>query len=143
MEKLFVYAILYSVGYDVWREYEEELDRLYLANTDNEEYLTLESMSPKEAILHTFSLMQELPINRDIFGKELMNAIKPIYKSCDIRDFGNHMYELWQRLPSVVEYGEEPFFVFCYADDCLSYGDEKQCRDLYEAALSYYDQSTF
>ena len=48
-----------------------------------------------------------------------------------------------QRLPSVIEYGEEPFFALCYADDCLSYGDEKQCRDLYEAALSYYDQSTF
>ena len=36
MEKLFVYAILYSVGYDVWKEYEEELDRLYLDNTDAE-----------------------------------------------------------------------------------------------------------
>ncbi len=139
MEKLFVYAILCSVGYDVWNEYEKELDRLFLDNADNDEYLTLESMPHKEAILHTISLMQEQPINRDIFGKELMTAIKPIYNCSDIRNFGNNMYKVWKRHPSIIEYGEEPFFVLCYADDCLSYGDEKQCRDLYEAALSYYD----
>lgn len=141
MEKLFVYAILYSVGYEVWQEYQDELDRLFLDNSANDEYLTLEGMSPKEAILHTFSLMQEEQINHDVFGKELMKSIKPIYKNSDIKDFANRMYKMWQRLPSVIEYGEEPFFVFCYAEDCLSYGDEKQCRELFENALKYYDES--
>lgn len=140
MEKLFIYAILYSVGYDVWKMYEAELDKLFLDDIENDEYLTLEGMSPKEAVLHTFSLMQMQPINHNVFGKELMIAIKPIYESCDIRDFGNRMHKLWQRLPNSIEYGEDPFFVFCYADDCLSYGDEKQCRDLYEGALAYYDE---
>lgn len=140
MEKLFVYALLYSVGCDVWSEYEEELHRLFLDNVDNDEYLDLESMSPKDAILHTISLMQVQSINCDTFGKELMKAIKPIYRDCDIGDFGKRMYKLWQRLPHVIEYGEAPFFILSYADDCLSYGDEKQCRDLYEAAMSYYDE---
>ena len=137
MEKLFVYAILFSIGYDVWEKYEVELDRLFLDDVGNDEYLALEGMSPKEAVLHTISLMQMKPINHNLFGKELMAAIKPIYESCDIRDFGNRMYELWQRLPKVVQYDKEPFLVFCYAADCLSYGDEKQCRDLYESALAW------
>lgn len=34
---------------------------------------------------------------------------------------------------------EEPFYILSYADDCLGYGDEKQCRELYENALNYYD----
>ena len=140
MEKLFVYALLCSVGYDVWEEYKTELDRLFLDNIDNEEYLDLEGRTPKDAILHTLSLMQSESINQDIFGKQLMSAIKPIYADCDIKEFGNRMYLLWQRFPSVIEERKEPFFVFCYADDCLSYGDEKQCRYLYESALGYYDE---
>lgn len=84
--------------------------------------------------------MQTEPINRDVFGKLLMAALNPIYEGSEIGDFGNRMYKLWQRFPSVIEYGEDPFYVFCYADDCLSYGDEKQCRKLYESALSYYDE---
>ncbi len=139
MERLFVYAILYSVGYDVWEKYEAELDRLFWDDMENDDYLTLEGMSPKESILHTFSLMQMQPINHNIFGKEHMIAIKPIYENCDIRDFGNRMYRLWQSLPKEID-EEEPFLVFCYADDCLSYGDEKQCRELYEGALAYYDE---
>ncbi len=34
---------------------------------------------------------------------------------------------------------KEPFLTLCYADDCLSYHDEEQCRKLYEKAMCYYD----
>ena len=33
---------------------------------------------------------------------------------------------------------EEPFATLSYADDCLPYGDEAQCRRLYEAAFDHY-----
>lgn len=68
-----------------------------------------------------------------------MSVLKPIYNQCEIEEFGKKMYELWKRLPSSIEYGENPFFVLNYADDCLSYGDEKQCRELYESMLNYYE----
>lgn len=35
---------------------------------------------------------------------------------------------------------EEPFHILSYADDCLSYGDEKQCRELYESMFAFYEQ---
>ena len=48
------------------------------------------------------------------------------------------MYRLWTLLPKKIKL-EEPFYILSYADDCLGYGDEKQCRELYENALNYYD----
>ena len=50
------------------------------------------------------------------------------------------MYELWNRLPKVIDEMEEPFHVLAYADDCLAYGDEKQCRELYESMFAFYEQ---
>lgn len=35
---------------------------------------------------------------------------------------------------------KDPFYIFGYADDCLAYGDEQQCRELYERALDYYEK---
>lgn len=35
---------------------------------------------------------------------------------------------------------KEPFKALCYADDCLSWGDEKQTRELYEKAFQYYSK---
>ena len=67
-----------------------------------------------------------------------MRALKPIYYESDIVDFGNRMYELWNRLPDNIS-NAEPFHTFSYADDCLSYGNEKQCRELYEEAFNYYE----
>ncbi len=139
MEKLFVYAVLYSAGYDVWHAYEAELNRLFSNDPENEEYLCLEEMSRKDAILHTIALMQTLPIDRDEFGETLMNAIKPIYAHSNLKDFGARMYRVWQCLPDAIG-DREPFFTFCYADDCLDYGDEAQCRDLYEKAMRYFDE---
>ena len=53
MEELFVYALLYSEGFDVWSLYADKLDRLFMEDMENETYLTLEGMAPKEAVLHT------------------------------------------------------------------------------------------
>ena len=50
MEELFVYALLYSEGFDVWSSYADILDKLFIEDTKNDTYLSLEGMTPKEAV---------------------------------------------------------------------------------------------
>ena len=139
MEELFAYALLFCEGYDFWKQYSEQLDKLFLESPDNEEYLYLEELnSPKEAAIHILSVMSESSFNEDLFGRALMKLIAQAYATSDLADFGGKMYSLWNKLPKGIEQ-KEPFFTFCYADDCLSYGDEAQCRELYEKAIHYYD----
>ena len=52
MEELFVYAVLYVVGYDKYNEYQETLDRLFINEPSNNELLHLEEMECKDAMLH-------------------------------------------------------------------------------------------
>jgi len=138
MEELFVYALLYSIGYSRYDEYQLVLDQLFLNDPSNEELLNLEGMKNKDAMLHLFSLMQTSTIDQDKFGSLLMSILKSVYQESNIKEFSRKMYELWQRLPSSMN-EKEPFFMFCYAGDCLSYNDEQQCRALYEEALNYYE----
>ena len=139
MEELFAYALLFSVGYDVWGLYTEQLDKLFLEYPENEEYIYLEGpITPKEATLHIISIMSSIPFNTDIFGQTLMKLIAQVYATSDLKEFGKTMYSLWNRLPAAI-IQKEPFWTFSYADDCLSFGDEKQCRELYEKAIHYYD----
>ena len=138
MEELFVYALLYSEGFDVWTMYAKALDKLFLENPENEEYLSLEGMTPKEAVLHSISIMCGSEFDTGRFGKILMKSLRRIYEELSLEVFGRKMYSLWMKLPGCIGQ-EEPFFTFCYADDCLSYGDENQCRQLYEEAMRYYD----
>lgn len=139
MEELFVYALLYVIGYNKSAEYHYALDKLFLDDPSNKELFDLEEMEYKDAMLHLFHLMRTTTVNYDKFGILLMRILKPIYRESDLFDFGKKMYELWKILPSNID-KEEPFHTFCYADDCLSYGDERQCRELYEIALNYYDK---
>ena len=66
-----------------------------------------------------------------------MESLRQIYENIRLEIFAKKMYSLWNKLPGFVD-KEEPFFILCYADDCLSYGDEYQCRQLYEKAMNYY-----
>ena len=69
-----------------------------------------------------------------------MWSLLRIYEDTDIAVFAGKMYSLWNKLPRDTG-REEPFLTLCYADDCLSYHDEAQCRKLYEKAMRYYDQT--
>ena len=139
MEELFAYALLFSEGYDFWKQYSERLDKLFLESPDNEEYLYLETLkSPKEAVLHIIAVMSETSFDTDLFGRTLMKLLGQIYEKSDLADFGTRMYSLWVKLPKSI--GEnEPFFTLCFADDYLLW-DEEQGRKLYEKAIHYYDQ---
>ena len=137
-ENLFVYALLYAVGYDTVQKYRDSLDSIVLADLEDYEAMELQDMSDKEAILHTLAMMESVNFDKNSFGQKLMVALKEIYEGMsDITVFGNRMYELWRYLPGRFNM-EEPFYTLSYADDCLSYGDEKQCRELYEEAFGFY-----
>jgi len=138
MEELYVYALLYVIGYECWDDYSNKLHELFLNNPDNEVLLMLEEQeNSKDAMLHLLSEMEESELDEKVFGSFLMNKISELYQTMEITEFGKRMYKLWGFLPaSIME--NEPFHTLSYADDCLSWGDEKQCRELYEKAMGYY-----
>lgn len=138
MEELFVYSLLYDVGYEKVNEYEETLNRLFLNNPEDRNLLDLEEMAFKDAMFHLRHLINVLSFDTMEFGEQLMSKIKPLYDGNNIADFGKAMYRLWTLLPEKIKL-EEPFYILSYADVCLSYGNEKQCQELYENALNYYD----
>lgn len=138
MEELFVYALLYSEGFDAWSSYADTLDKLFMEDLENETFLSLEGMTPKDAVLHTIAVMYGSEFDTESFGKILMRSLLPIYENTNLEIFAEKMYSLWNKLPRRID-EHEPFFTLCYADDCLSYHDEEQCRELYEKAMHYYD----
>lgn len=139
MEELYVYALLYIVGFEYWDEYSNKLNDLFLKDFENEELLNLEEVgNSKSAILHILSLMDSAKINEKAFGTLLMDKIMEIYKQIELSLFARRMYDLWGYLPELLAY-DEPYKTLSYADDALSWGDEKQCRELYEKAMKFYN----
>ena len=138
METLYAYALILCEGYDYWDVYSEELDRLFLNDPENDMYLSLELTTDiHQAVFHIFSSMNWEAFDVRIFGKALMKPVSDIYKKSNLQDFTEHMYSLWNHLPYFIS-EKEPFFIFNYAGDSLSYGDEIQCRKLCEKAMNFY-----
>ncbi len=147
MEELLVYALLLYVGFDVEEKYQSKLDELFLANPTDDFLLELETMSGniKESIIYIsvnlktkFKCGNSDNINYDIFGKALMDSLKPFYKNTELILFAEKGWYLWNSLPDVL-WQTEPFWKLSYADEPLCYGDEAHTRELYEAMLNYYD----
>ena len=69
-----------------------------------------------------------------------MKSLKSQYliHEADIHSFAKKAYNIWQLLPSDIA-SVEPFHILSYADDPLSWGDERQCRELYEEAFDFYE----
>lgn len=139
MEELFVYAILCGLGFEKYDKYKETLERLLELNPTDEILLDLYDRAYKDAMLHIHSMMNVYTLNCERFGTQLMKELRDIYLSIEIAEFCKKMYELWNRLPDSIDRMEQPFHVLSYADDCLSYGDEKQCRELYESMFEFYE----
>ena len=140
MEELFVYAILCGIGFEKYDKYQETLDRLFELNPADETLLDLYGRTYKDAMLHIHSMMNECTLDSQLFGYCLMKELGDMYLSMEISEFGKNMYKLWHRLPNSIDKMQDPFYVLSYADDCLSYGDEKQCRELYESMLKFYEE---
>lgn len=141
MEELLVYAILFYEEIIVTEAlYREKLDFLFLKNPDHELLLTLEwETDITKAIRRLRTSFDDQTLNQARFGAVLMEKLREYYDSCpDLKRFANHMYRLWEILPGQIQ-DKEPFWTLCYADDPLSWGDEKQTRLLYEKMLHYYE----
>lgn len=139
MEELFVYAILCGLGIEKYDIYREKLEQLLVLNPTDEIFIDLYDRTYKDGLLHANSIMNEYTLDCERFGSFLMKELEKLYLSVEITEFGQKMYELWKRLPKTIDKMEEPFHVLSYADDCLSYGDEKQCRKLYESMFDFYE----
>ena len=145
METLFVHFLLWRVGFESSEKYNEILDKMFLENPKSAFLLDLEECSSNSDAayqnIHHFFAYQCNPLDVVKFGKELFCGLKSVYtdNSLPIKEFGEKCYNLWNALPGQVR-EIEPFFTLCYADDCLSYGDEAETRYLYEKAFAFYDE---
>lgn len=144
MEELLVYALLLLGEVVTESEYIERLNELFLSTPENDTllYNTLLDLEfetdIKKAIIYVRTHFDYKNFNHEQFGRVLMSKLKKIYKNCsDIEYFASQMYILWENLPWEIQ-DKEPFWTLSYADDPLSWGDEKQTREIYENMLNYY-----
>lgn len=140
MEELFVYALLLDNEMITADEYKNYLDKMFLENLENDTLLHLEwEMNIKKSLAYIRECIDYKTFDSILFGKCLMAKIDKYYRKYDfnIKYFANKMYDLWKNLPDNIQY-QEPFWSLSYADEPLSWGDEKQTRAIYENIISYY-----
>ena len=143
MEELLIYAFLLYEELATENEYNKRLDELFLSTPENDDlfndllYLEWET-DIKKAIIYVRTHIDYNNLDIDLFGKVLMRKLKEIYENhLDIREFASRMFHLWEGLPGNPQ-NIEPFWTLSYADDPLSWRDEKQTRYIYDRMLSYY-----
>ncbi len=140
MEELLVYAILLYEGFVTENEYSKRLDELFLNDSENDDLLYLEwETDIKKAIIYIRTHIDYNHLELERFGRILMSKLKVVYINCsDIKYYASRMYSLWKSLPRNIQ-DTEPFWMLCYGDDPLSWGDEEQTRNIYEHMLDYYE----
>ena len=144
MEELLAYAYLLEMDLISEAIYEKKLNELFLENPADEDLLELEFLNRnrKETVIYIQTHINYNDMDIDKFGRGLFELLKPIYASVDIHRFGRAMYLLWQKLPGKLPM-VKPFLILSYADEPLSWGDEKQCRAIYEEMLGYYEPPVY
>ena len=141
-EELLVYALLLDVEITSNIEYGKYLDALFMETPDNDLLLELEwnfsDIQKSISIIRYY--FYDCSIDYDTFGRFLFLKLEEIYNEnrMDIQTFGEKTYAIWSRLPDII-HQDEPFWILCYASDPLSWGDEKQTRELYEKAFHYHN----
>lgn len=145
MEYLFAYSYLWAWGFCSMQEYNIHLDSMFSETPNDEVLLELEECSDNckntFARLKRFFEYETNTFDSDTFGKILFKGLETAYNSdiYDIAEFGRICYKLWNLLPGFLGH-EQPYYVLCYADDPLSWGDEEQTRTLYEDAFNFYKE---
>ncbi len=138
MESLYALALMWSVGFPVESCYHEELDRLFLQNSENSDLLYLETEKDlKQAMLYILAHTKPESSCRDKLGAYLMERLGEHYSLEGAPAFAGKLYTIWQQLPDGIS-DEYPFLFMCYADDPLSWGDTEQCRSICEKMLRFY-----
>lgn len=134
-----VFSLLLYEGLMTKGEYRQRLDELFLDDPENDDLLYLEwETDLKQAMIYIRTHMDYNSLDLERFGRILMGKLKVVYENCsEIKNFARQMYHLWENLPGNLQ-EKEPFFILCYADDPLSWGDKEQSRNIYEDMLNYY-----
>lgn len=143
MESLICKLLLWKTGLSTSEDYNKYLDELFDKDSDNNILLDLEFISADcnatYDYINRYWKYEYKNFSIDCFGKFLLIDLKKIYKSntFSIEAFARKCYELYKMLPYEIS-SNEPFFTLCYADDPLSWGDEKQCCEIYENLFDFY-----
>lgn len=144
MEKLVALCYVWAFGLSDKDDYFAELDRLFLENPKDDLLLELEGLGGDRAAAWARLGWFADRLNIDLFGKELFAALEKVYSEnrIPLAEFGRRCDSLWCALPyHPYQYEHiEPFCTLTYADDPLSYGDERQSRELYQYAFDYYKE---
>lgn len=143
MERLICKFLLWKIGFTNGDDYNMTLDKLFLENPTNDILLELEGSSSNCDT--TFDVLQRYwkyecnDFSVVIFGKCMLEDLKAIYFSniFTIEHYAKMCYSLWQYFPNEFN-TTEPFHTLSYADDPLSWNDEKQTRKLYEQLFEFY-----
>ena len=140
MNELLAYAILLCERIVSDELFNAQLDKIFLESPNDGKLLELECMGNAEkAAASVRALFDYSKLDKVRFGKAIMKELNEYSGSCGITEqFGKKMYLLWKSLPDCIQH-EEPFSVFTYADEPLSWGDEQQSCELYEKAFYYYN----
>lgn len=143
MEKLAALCCLWANGLGTKENYMAELDRLFLEDPGDDFLLELEGFGNDCArAWERLGWLAGGSLNIDIFGKELFAALEKVYNEnkFPLDEFGRRCFKMWCALPYKPYRSEciEPFHTLTYAADPLSYGDEGQSRNLFEAAFDFY-----
>ena len=138
MEKLYAYAFMYISGFDVYTDFETELDREFLENPGDPVLLDLEcAHGRKDLLLKTIHAFTVNSINIDRLGRVLAELLHKEYRKTDLVSFGRKTFALWNALPNEIAM-TDPFHLLSYADDPLSYGDVQASREIYQKLFAYY-----
>ena len=140
MEPLIVSALLYYAGFRNLDDFDSQLDSAFLADPDNRVLLDLETSDTKSALIHVLSFLNPDKIDMDVFGRLLMRTLKAEYQKAgpDLSSFANKTHLLYSYISAGVGF-TDPFDILSYADDPLSWGNETQCRELYQKAFDWYE----
>lgn len=148
IEKLLTCAILLDVGLMPLTEYTACLDTLFLENSEDDLLLELEFCSGDAVktcqLIYDFLQSSNDPFSVKEFGKILFGTLKSAYNQnrLDMKGFSEKTYRIWRLLPQNLQH-DEPFWSLGYADEPLSWGDEKQTRKIYQHAFQFdFDKET-
>jgi hypothetical protein len=139
VEKLLSFAILLNYELISHERYIEYLNEIFLHYPDNDFLLELQwcSSDTKKTIDIILEYTKNIKINYNEFGKFLLVNLEAAYSEMDLCQFCAKSYQVWSMLPNIVA-NEQPFWTLSYADEPLSWGDEKQTRKLYEGMFKHY-----
>lgn len=142
IEELLAYLALLHEDLISRKEYESHLDELFSKDFQNDLLIELECcLKNKEKslqIIKDFYHQDMEGFDQEAFCCLLLAGLKKAYylEGTSLLKFGRKAYSLWKALPSDLRESES-LKPLCYGDDPISWGDERQSREIYEELFEF------